>query len=251
MQPEAMTMAVDALTRARRSRTRIDALPPGSQPANLVEAHAVQDATVAALGECVAGWKVAVTKEGEVMRGVIVGSRLLESPAELAAADVPLLGIEAEIGFLFARDLPPRTAHYTAEDVAAATTAVVGIEIVASRFADYATTPLLDRTADCMSNGAYVIGTRRPDWRQTDLSGLQATLRVNGAVAVQKTGAHPTGDPIIPAVALVNALRATTGVKAGQLITTGTYTGLYFAAPGDAIEAAFMGFGTAKVVLTR
>lgn len=251
MQPEAMTTAVAALTGARRSRSRIDALPPGSQPANLAEAHAVQDATVAALGERVAGWKVAVTKDGEVMRGVIVGSRLLESPAELAATDVPLLGIEAEIGFLFARDLPPRTAPYTEEDVAAATTAVVGIEIVASRFADYATTPLLDRTADCMSNGAYVIGTRRADWRQTDLSGLQATLRVNGAVVVQKTGAHPTGNPIIPAVALVNALRTTTGVKAGQLITTGTYTGLYFAAPGDAIEVAFTDFGTAEVVLTR
>lgn len=210
----------------------------------------MQDALVAKLGESVAGWKVAIAKDG-LMRGVIVASRLLASPASIPAADVPLLGIEGEIAFRFDRDLPPRGGDYGAEDVAAATTALVGIEIVASRFADYAKTPLLDRTVDVMSNGAFITGTLRPDWRKTDLSKLQAILRVNGEVAVQKTAAHPTGDPILPAVALVNALRHTTGVKAGQIITTGTCTGLHFVKPGDAIDVEFTGFGTASVTVTR
>jgi len=245
-----MGVAIDALITARRSGTRIASLPAGSHPGNLNEAHALQDATVAKLGERIAGWKVAVTKDGEVLRGVIVGSRMLKSPASLPAADVPLLGIEGEIAFLFDRDLPPRGTDYSAEDVAKAVTAVVGIEIVASRFQDYANTPLLDRTADCMSNGAFIIGTHRPYWRQTDLSALEATLRVNGTIAVQKTAAHIAGDPIRPAVALVNVLRHAGGVMAGQIITTGTYTGLYFAAAGDSIIVEFTGFGTAEVTVT-
>lgn len=251
MQPEALNAAVAALIQARRSRTRIAALPPGSSPSTLAEAHAAQDATVAALGDRVAGWKVAITPQREVMRGVILGSRLLPSPASIPAADVPLLGIEAEIGFLFARPLPPRAAAYGPEDVAAASIAVAGIEIVASRFIDYAGTRLLDRTVDCMSNGAYVLGTRRHDWRGTDLSQLEAKLCINGTVVVRKTAGHPTGDPTIPAVALANELRHNTGIAIGQLITTGTYTGLHFASPGDAISVAFTGFGNAKVTITR
>ena len=135
--------------------------------------------------------------------------------------------------------------------MAEAVAAVVGIEIVASRFQDYPNAPLLDRTADCMSNGAFIVGTRRLDWRQFDLSKLQATLRVNGDVVVQKTGGHVAGDPILPAIALVNALRKTTGVASGQIITTGTYTGLHFAKPGDAMMVEFTGFGTAEVTATR
>jgi 2-keto-4-pentenoate hydratase len=242
--------AIDALITARRSRILLAGLPEGSQPSSLAEAHAMQDAMVAKLGERVAGWKVAINKDG-VMRGVILGSRLLQSPASIPAADVPLLGVEGEVAFRFDRDLFPRGNDYSAEEITAATTALVGIEIVASRFTDYAKTPILDRTVDLMSNGAFITGTVRPDWRQTDLSKLEAILRVNGAVAVQKTAAHATGDPIVPAVALVNELRRTTGVKSGQIITTGTYTGLHFVRPGDAIEVEFTGFGTAAVTIAR
>lgn len=245
-----MAAAVDALVGARRSFTRIASLPDGSHPLSVGEALAIQDAVITKLGERVAGWKVATTKDGEIMRGAIVGSRLLQSPASLPAAEVPLLGMEGEIAFMFDRALPPRGADYTAGEIRDAATAVVGIEIVASRFLDYAGAPPLDRTADCMSNGAFVLGTFRPDWRRFDLSKLEAILRVNAEVVVRKTGGHVTGDPILPAIALVNALRKTSGVDAGQIITTGTYTGLNFVKPGDRVAIEFAGFGTAEVSLT-
>jgi len=243
-----MSAAAAALVATRRGGARLAALPAGSAPADLATAHAVQDATAAALGERVAGWKVAVNAAG-VMRGIILGSRMLASPAVVPAAEMLPLGIEAEIAFVFERDMLPRDAEYTVEEVAASVTAVVGIEIVASRFTDYATTPLLERAADCMSNGAFIVGTRRADWRTVDLSALQATLLVNGEVVVRRVGGHVAGDPILPAVALVDALRREGGVRVGQLITTGTFTGLHFAQPGDDIAVDFAGFGTAAVTL--
>lgn len=244
-----MQEAVRALVAARRNGERIVALPAGSAPTTIEQAHEIQDATVTALNDRVAGWKVSVTPDG-VMRGVILGSRLAQSPATLPARDLLPLGIEVEVAFIFNHDLPSRATDYTAEEVAAAAvTAVVGIEIVSSRFTDYRAAPLMERTADCMSNGAFITGTRRPDWRSKDLSKLEAVLRVNGRETVRKTGGHTAGDPIIPAIALVNELRRSTGVHVGQLITTGTFTGLHFAAPGDSITAEFTDFGKVELTL--
>jgi len=235
------------LVEARRSGVPAEALPESAWPADIAQAHAVQDATAAALRESIAGWKVAVSRNGEVRRGVILGSLLLNSPAKLPASMVPLLGVEVEIAFRFDRDMPPRSTEYTEAEVTDAVTALAGIEVVASRFRNFADTPPLHRDADCMSNGAFIVGTLRPDWRRIDLAGLEATLRVNGKIVVQRTGGHAAGDPLLPAVSLVNALRRAGGVHAGQIITTGSYTGVHFAAPGDLIEASFADFGAASV----
>jgi 2-keto-4-pentenoate hydratase len=55
-----------------------------------------------------------------------------------------------------------------------------------------------------------------------------------------------TRDPFIPAIALVNALRHD-GIAQGCVITTGTFTGLYIAKPGDRVVASFEGFGSAEM----
>jgi 2-keto-4-pentenoate hydratase len=248
MDEQAIEQAARLLVAARRSGQWLAAMPEQAKPVDPAQAHAVQDATVAALGERVAGWKVSL-KDGAILRGVILGSRLLASPAVLAAKLVPPLGIEAEIAFRFEHALPPREHDYTREEIAAAAIAVAGIEIVASRYQSYQQTPFLDRLADCMSNGAFVVGTARPDWLSFDLPDLEATLTINGQVVARRRGGHPAGDPILPAIALVNALRTTSGVAAGQVITTGTYLDLWFARPTDQVLVTFTGFGSAEILL--
>lgn len=248
--PSAYAEVARILVEARRSRHLVESLPAALQPASIAEAHAIQDAAVAALGETVAGWKASVTKEGEVLCGVILGSRMLTSPARLPAADVPLLGVEAEIAFQFQRDLPPREREYDAEEVASAVTALAGIEVVDSRFKSYRDTPFLDRAADFVSNGAFVVGTVKPDWRGFDFATIGVTLSVNGKIVTDKVGGHPAGDPLRPAIALVNFMRTGKGVKKGQVVTTGTYTGIYFAQPGDKISARFKDFGSVEVHFT-
>jgi 2-keto-4-pentenoate hydratase len=106
---------------------------------------------------------------------------------------------------------------------------------------------VLDRVADCMSNGAFVQGRAIPAWRTIDLSSLDVELRLDGNAIVRRTGGHVAKDPLLPAIALVNDLRAAAGVRAGRIITTGTYTGLNFARPGQAVEAVFHGIGSVNV----
>lgn len=234
---------------ARRSGVPIDRLPDHCRPANPHDAMAIQEATVRQLAERVAGWKV-TTIDGVLVRGAILASRFFDSPARVPARLAPMLGVEAEIAFRFPGGLPARDADYSYEDVAAAAVALPAIEIVDSRFRDYQGTPLVDRSADCISNGGFVAGAARPDWRSFDLKGIEAVVEIDGQEIVRKAGGHASGDPLLPAVALANDRRRRDGLAAGTVVTTGTYTGLIRAKPGQRVTALFTGFGAAEVQFT-
>lgn len=239
----ALAEAVGILCDARAHGPALVAFPESCRPATLGEAHAIQSATALRLGDVVGGFKVGATPNGGVARGALLASRIFESGARVAAAAMPMLGVEAEIAFRFERDMPPRERAYAYEEVAQAVVALPALEIVDSRFREYPTAPLFDRIADCMSNGAFVRGAPHAQWRTFDLSQLDVELTFNGRTIVRRRGGHPTKDPLLPAVALVNDLRSESGIAAGQIVTTGAYTGLNFAKPGDTAVAMFHGFG--------
>ena len=242
MDQRAVAQAAELLVAVRRTGKLIDALPAACKPQTLDDAVAIQDATLAALGETVAGWKVAVV-DGRVVRAPIMASRVFESGAPVAAAIVPLLGIEAEIAFRFDRALPPGKHSY--EDVAAAVSAFAAIEIVDSRFRDHQAVSAQERNADFVTNGGFVRGAPAAGWRTLDLTNIAVTLTIGGEEIVKRNGGHAAGDPLKPAVALANDLPG--GIAAGQFVTTGTYTGLTFAKPGQTVVAAFAGFGAVEV----
>ena len=250
MDQAAIETAARLLAEARRSGHRLSRLPEGARPQTASEAHVIQRATVRQLGETIAGWKVGTSPDYGLMMGAILGSRMLASGASIAARDMPMLGMEVEIAFAFTKDMPPRDRDYDRREVEAAVVAVAGIEIVDTRYQDYAATPLIERTADFMSNGAFVVGTRRDDWSAIDLAGLEASLVVNGKEIIRQIGGHPTKDPLIPAIALVNALRKEDGIAAGQIVTTGTFTGLNKVKAGDRVSGSFKGFGTVELTVT-
>jgi 2-keto-4-pentenoate hydratase len=247
MTPLAIQQAASLLIEARRTGVLLDSLPASCRPSDVDDAHAIQDATLNALNETAAGWKVATPLDGKTVHGVIMQSRVIPTGGTIRASEVPLLGVEAEVAFRFDRDFMPRERPYDYEEVADGVTAFPAIEIVDSRFRDYRGAPLIERIADCVSNGAFVKGAPQTHWRQFDLTKLDAQLVIDGEVIVRRTGGHPAGDPLLPAVELVNAMRMGNGVRTGQFATTGTYTGLNFGKPGQKISAIFEGFGSADV----
>jgi 2-keto-4-pentenoate hydratase len=241
MDQGAIAQAAAMIVAARRTGKHIDALPAACQPQTLDDAFAIQDAVIAALGETIAGWKVALV-DGRVVRGPIFASRVFDSGAKIEAAKMPLLGIEGEIAFLFNRDMP--AGKYSYEDVAAAVTAFAAIEVVDSRFATYPDAPPQAKNADFVSNGGFVRGPSAANWRTRDLKNIAVRLVIGGQEILSRNGGHIAGDPLIPAVALVNDLP--NGVKAGQFITTGTFTGIAFAKTGQTAAVTFADFGTVE-----
>jgi 2-keto-4-pentenoate hydratase len=247
MDQKAIEHAAEQLAMAHRSRIPLAELDEGCRPATIVQGHAVQDALVARLGESVAGYKVAGLKPQEVMRGALLSSRIWQSPACIPASLVPLLGIELEIAFRFERAMFAREREYTVEEVKDAVVALPAIEVVATRFADYGSTPVLHRLGDCMSNGALVCGEVRHDWNDFDFISIGTLLQIDGDEVVRGIGGHSAGAPLLPAVALVNEMRRGSGVESGQIVTTGTFTGLVFASPGSTVRGEFANFGAVEI----
>lgn len=244
-EPE-IAAAAEMLAQARRSGTQIEALPV--TPSSVGEAHAIQDRVAALVGEPIGAFKAGAPPEGEATRGLIEARMVRVSPAHMSVAEVPHLGVEGEVAFRFTRDLPARSTPYTRDEVAEAVAVLPVIEVVSSRFRDPLGRPKLEQLADCGINAGLVTGPELADWSHLDLPNLQMTFIVNGETQIERKGGHPTDDPIAGAVALANMLRTSGGVKAGQIVTTGSWTGLPFFKPGDRCIVRFEGLGEAEVV---
>jgi 2-keto-4-pentenoate hydratase len=250
MGPNDIATAATLLVAARRGGRRIGPLPAASRPGSVAEAHAIQDAVTVALGTPIGAFKANAPAGAEPTRGVIYAPTVYASPARLPVAVVAQCGVEGEVAFRFHRDLPPRPTPYTREEVAAALEACAAIEPVTSRYADPDAATPLEKLADSIANGGFVYGAIVKDWQRLDLGKLKVTLTVNGVPVLEQTGGHPTGDPLGIAVALVEMMRPTTGVTAGQYVTCGSCTGLRYLKPGDTCHVRFEGLGEAELTFT-
>jgi 2-keto-4-pentenoate hydratase len=247
MDTQRIDSAATLLVEARRSGRLLPGLGSDALPASVADAHAIQDAVTVALGKPVGAFKAMAPANGEPTRGVIYGGTIHASPARVLAAEVPQCGIEGEVAFVFRRDFPARAAVYSRDEVATSVDACVAIELVTSRYrnSDRATT--LEKLADCISNGGLVYASPADDWRNLDLGKLSVTLTVNGTAVLEQVGGHPTGDPLGVAAVLVNLMRDRGGVRVGQFVTCGSYTGLRYLKPGDVCRVRFEGLGSAEV----
>jgi 2-keto-4-pentenoate hydratase len=164
-----------------------------------------------------------------------------------------MIGIESEIAFRLGRDLPPRAAPYADEEIAAAATeALVTIELCDTRLSNWKDTSALWRLADFQLNAALVTGSGRRDWQAIDFTRQRAELWIDGTLAMEATGVHPYGNPIrlLPWLAAHCAARCG-GLRAGDIVTTGTWTGMQFVQPGAEVVTQFPGIGEASVTLVK
>lgn len=243
--------AADFIIATRDSNTKIDRMPESLRPASLDEANTIQDTVVTRRGDAVAGWKVLLNADGTWLYGNMLKSHCFESGATVPSKLMGDRNIEVEIAFRFDKDLPPRATDYTQDEVAAAASALVGIEICDMVFKDTKTPTLFERNADAIANGGFVSGTLRRDWRDLGDGDLEASLIVNGEVKVKKAGEAAIKKPLHRATGLVNIMRKRGGIKAGQIVTCGSYTGQDPFNPGDKIRGDFGSFGFAEFTFSK
>ncbi len=229
-------------------RGRLMAPLPAEVAGDDALAAAVQAAAISAVEAPLAGWKIgatsaraqAIMQTHEPFFGPVFEDRVWEDGAHL---DLPagFRGFECEFALRIGADLPPREGGYRRDQLAIAIDAVVpAIELVATRQAlDGMGNARLAR-ADLGFNHGLVLGAPLMPPPLDALSEATVVARVDGTEVARGRGSDVLGHP---REALVWLTRQGVALRAGDLVSTGTCTGIAALAPHQRAEADFGPFG--------
>lgn len=242
-----------ALVHAHHRGTCLDAQAFRGLLHSAAQAEAVQDGVGGALG----GWDgvsaAAFWKSGGAQLEAISHAPLL--PAGSAPWHRP--AVEAEIAFRVGRDVDAALAATLDQATAQALmdAMAVSIEVVDSRWQDPAQAEPWLRVADGQSHAALVLGPWLPLAPRHDWSRQPCTVHIGGQIAASQ-GRHALGHPaaVLPAW-LRHATRGPQGearvVRAGTVVTTGSWVGSLPVQRGDTVEVDFVGLGCVTFTCQR
>ena len=222
-------------------------------PKTKAEVYEVQETIVELSGLTRCGYKVGSTsKEAQRLlvtdepgMGVILAPFVHESPARIKIVPEQMPAVEGEFTFRIGRDIPWRAEQYTMAEIASAIDSVAGaIEVVGTRFSGgLRGKGRLLTTADGGVNIALATG----NWVKFSAQDLRehgVTMTINDDQRGTGTDSRALGDPLNVFLWLVNyqSMRRV-DLRAGEIVSTGTCTGLDPVQPGDVARADFGIFG--------
>jgi 2-keto-4-pentenoate hydratase len=233
-------------------------LRPDSGVEDLAAAYAVQRFLVELLNPrriAPAGYKIGLTSVrmqqmcgvDTPLAGVVLADRVHESGVELSLSNYGHLGLEFEIGVQLQRDLPPSGAPFDTDDVVSAIGGIcAAVEVVDDRSADYKSLDARSIISDNAWNAGAILGQFVAPW--PDLAEAGGIVRLNGTDIDQGMGRDVLGHPFVPLTWLANHLAAGgDGLKAGQIVLTGSLVPTRFPAVGECYLFDVGGIGTVVV----
>ena len=227
---------------------KLNAFPSVLAPADEHAAYAVQRRVSEGLG-AIGGWKVGSPgPDGPCSGAPLPATGIHASPARIHAPANALRGIEAEIAFRLGADLPPREEPYgRAEVIAAIACCVPAIELLESRFIDPDAQDKWTLLADNLTHGGFVYGPPAANWQGIDFASESVRILVDGK-DLKTAVANPAGDMIrlIQWLADTGA-RWAGGLKAGQYVTCGSWTGKDYVGPSAQVQIEFAHAGSVSV----
>lgn len=250
MEQEAIETAAQIIWRHWNEHTRMAELPVKCRPTDRAEAYAIQAELARLSGQAVRGWKIAATSlAGQRHIGVDgpLAGRLLSSRVLADGATISLEGnlmrvAEAEFTFRFGQSLPKRAEPYSEAEVLAAVESLhCAIEVPDSRYHDFVRVGAPQLIADNACASWFLLGNAATaDWRNLDLAAHKLDAFLNNAHAAQGIGANALGDPRVALTWLANELNTfADGLRAGDIVTTGTCITPVAVAPGDRVRVDF------------
>jgi 2-keto-4-pentenoate hydratase len=221
-------------------------------PLELNDSYAIQDAVARRHGG-IDGWKVgakgptAIPTCAPLLRGSIVDC---DTRHRDVAVKRPV-GLEVEFAYRIGRDFDD-TFELTDEDILdSVASAHVAVELCASRLVNAEQAPLF-MLADNQMNERLVLGPAFGGSAPLHPASVLARLTVDAEMAIETNGGHPVGAPHrLLCWAVRNCVARFGGVKASQIITTGSWTGMHWITPPSQIEAEFAGFPSLAFRITR
>ena len=251
--PDQIDQAARHLLAARRAGKPGPQIPEACRPAALDDALAIQRRVQALLGVATAGWKCSLPKPERALSyaAIFAPSLFRTSPCPVSTRDTAR--IEPEIAFVLGRDLPPRAGGYGEDErrAAIAETRLV-LEILGSRYAEPAAANFAEVLADQVSNEGLFVGPTLEDGLARPLEGFAIAVDAPAGPLHRREGRHPDGHPLRPFFWLANHLAGredTSGLAAGQIVTTGSYAGALEVPVGVPITITFGTLGRIAIEL--
>jgi len=246
--------AAELLLWARRNQTRLRELPADLAPRDLSEAYEIQTAVAAMRDIPSAGFKLGLTNE-EAQRAAdafapIIGrlgsADIRRHHSKIELPETHLRIVEAEVVFEMGGDLPAAHAPYSQQRVMAnVSRAFAAVELCDTRFDDRVDFPLACVVADNSNADLLVVGDELTDEDLGALANpatthLTVTLQHRAHADVIGSTRNVLGSPLRALTWLANWLaRHGDGLKRGQLISSGSCTGMTQVAPDDVVTATF------------
>ena len=246
------TSLSQCLADARRDHATLDAPPSQLTPVDSDAAYAIQHEILSLSGARIGGWKIgAKSDSGPIQGAPLPASDLHADGARLPRQTLTPLGLELEVAFRFGRRFEPSATPYSEAEVLAAIGSIgAAIEIVASRYAAWPNVDKLAQLADLQNNGALIVGEFAP-YRE-DFSFMSPSLRFSfeGHDVVKAPPANPAGDPRRLLTWLVNhATSRGIAVTPEMVVTTGSYTGMFFPQSAGTASGRIEGLAPIDVTL--
>jgi len=245
-----------------RSAAAFDPLP-ATPPRDMAAAYALQDGVAGALVNdgaygAVAGWKIAANSKALLARfkldepcsGRVFSAQRRDSPAVLQAQDYRQFALEPEIAAVMGETLRPQDAPFdTARVMGAVARFIPSMELLDMRGCDMGAVHLPDAIAQNISNAGAVLGGPGIAADRLDPATVRTTLRVNGELRHDVTGAAPQ-HPLEAVTWLANHLAARgLTLEPGQVVLCGTHSPIWYHEGKGTFELEMSGLGTVMLQL--
>jgi len=258
MEEPAARRAAETLIAEHAANSTFKPLGAPDRPATISDAYDIQQRFVALLqsqhGDAV-GYKVGLTSAAmqnfcgidHPIAGVVLARRVHRSGASVRRADYGRLGLEFEIAVRIKSDVPVAATPCTAAMIAPHVGGVcAAIELVDDRAADYSNLDVLSLVADNSWNGGIVLSEFSTQW--PDLEAILGRATKNGAALGEGHGRDILGHPFNSVAWLATQLNSRgEGLKAGQIVMTGSVMKTDFPDAAASYRFDFEGLGTVGV----
>jgi 2-keto-4-pentenoate hydratase len=253
--------AADILVGLREGRLVASGLPAEITPDNTADIQRIIDAVSERVERPIRGWKSYTLYKPMNPPFCAPIYDVFPNGAEIPPHISPTRLIEPEIMFRIDRDMPAREHPYEVAEVMESVTAVVGFEVIGSRFRTGEPSPgsakvngtgsLHGSLSDHIANGCVVVGDEVGDWREIAFEDIALRLTEGDRELVSVVGCHPFDNPFLPVVVGVNRLRRRKGARAGEIIVTNSSTSFFAVAAGVRIRATYEGLGSVSATFAE
>jgi 2-keto-4-pentenoate hydratase len=246
--------AAQFLAAARNAGRAGSRMPEADRPTDLESALAIQRRVVELMGQQIGGWKCSVpSAEKPILAAPLFASSIVRASPCTVVATGATVKIEPEVAFILGRDLPQRALPYSDAEIrdAIAETRLV-LELIGCRYADPASATWPELMADSVQNQGLFVGPLIRGGLVDELKTMRVVVSGPTGILLTHDGRHGDGHPLRPLYWLANFLAGRNeGLRAGQIVTTGSYAGAIGVPLDQALTVQFGSLGMIAIGLVR